>query len=183
MLTQTDKNSSSMRSKTVPTPFVAHGLIFVSNGYRPIQPIYAIRLDARGDISLKDGENENEHIVWSKQKGGPYLPSPIVYGDYLYVCTNNGIVSCYEAMAGEMIYRKRLRGNVGRSFSAAPVAADGKLYFTSEEGVVFVVRAGPQFELLSTNPIGEYCMATPAISEGVFIIRTEKSVIGIGEVP
>ena len=72
---------------TTPTPFVAHDLIFVTSGYAPIQPIYAIKPGATGDISLKDGKESNEFIAWSKKRGGPYMPTPVVYGDHLY--TNN----------------------------------------------------------------------------------------------
>ncbi|MEE2640035.1 MAG: PQQ-binding-like beta-propeller repeat protein, partial [Planctomycetota bacterium] len=84
----------------VPTPFSARNLIFVSSGYRPIQPIYAIRLDARGDLTLAESVKKSEYIAWSETRGGPYMPSPIVYGDYLYICSNNGILTCYQATTG-----------------------------------------------------------------------------------
>lgn len=167
---------------TTPTPFVAHDLIFVTSGYRPIQPIYAIRTGASGDISLKDKAESNEHIAWSKQRGGPYMPTPIVYGDFLYTCANNGSVTCYNAKTGEQIYRERLGGKgSGYAFTASPIAADDKLYFTSEDGEIYVVKAGPQFELIATNSMGEVCMATPAISEGMIFVRTQQHVYGIGE--
>jgi outer membrane protein assembly factor BamB len=167
---------------TTPTPFVAHDLIFVASGYRPIQPIYAIRLGASGDISLKDKAESNEHIAWSKMRGGPYMPTPIVYGDYLYVCANNGAVTCYNAKTGEPIYRNRLGGQgSGYAFTASPIAADNKIYFTSEDGEIYVVKAGPQFELIATNSMSEVCMATPAISEGMILVRTQGHVYGIGE--
>ncbi|HWQ03389.1 MAG TPA: PQQ-binding-like beta-propeller repeat protein, partial [Candidatus Nitrosotenuis sp.] len=151
---------------TAPTPFAAHDLIFVTNGYRGIQPIYAIRPGASGDISLKGGATSSEAIAWSAPRGGPYMPTPVVYGDYLYVCANNGVLTVYEAKTGTRVYQQRL-GGTGGAFSASPVAADGKIYFTSEDGDVFVVKAGPQYELLSKNPMGEVLMATPAISDGI----------------
>lgn len=167
---------------TTPTPFVAHDLIFVASGYRPIQPIYAIRLGAVGDISLQDTSTANAHIAWSKKRGGPYMPTPIVYGDYLYTCANNGTLTCYNAKTGEQIYRERLAGRgSGYAFTASPVAADGKLYFTSEDGEIFVIKAGPAYELLAANSMGEVCMATPAISEGMIFIRGQQHVYGIGE--
>lgn len=167
---------------TTPTPFVAHDLIFVTSGYRPVQPIYAIRLGASGDISLKEKSESNDYIAWSKQRGGPYMPTPIVYGDYLYVCANNGAITCYNAKTGEQIYRERLGGKgSGYAFTASPIAADDKLYFTSEDGEIYVVKAGPQFELLATNTMNEVCMATPAISEGMIFVRTQEHVYGIGE--
>jgi outer membrane protein assembly factor BamB len=163
---------------TVPTPFLGRGLIFVTSGYRPIQPIYAIRPGARGDLTLKDGETKSEFVAWSKAKGGPYLPTPIVGGDYLYTCPNNGVIGCYEAATGKAVYSQRLPGSGG--YTASPVAADGRIYFTSEEGWVRVVKAGPKFELLAANPLGDVCMATPAIADGLFLVRTEHYLIALG---
>jgi outer membrane protein assembly factor BamB len=163
---------------TVPTPITAGGLIFVTSGYRPIQPIYAIRTGARGDISLKEGKTDSEAIAWSTQKGGPYMPTPIIYGDHLYCCSNAGILTCMEAKTGKQVYRERLGGRGG--YTASPVAADGRLYFTSEESGVRVVRAGPKFQLLAANPLGEVCLATPAISDGMLFVRTERHLLGIG---
>jgi outer membrane protein assembly factor BamB len=167
---------------TVPTPFVADNLIYVTSGYSPIQPIYAIKVGASGDISLKEGEESNQYVAWSKKRGGPYMPTPIVYGDYLYTCGNNGVVSAYNAKTGERIYQNRLGGKGSAyAFSASPVAADGKLYFTSEDGEIFVVKAGPAFEVLSVNKMGEVILATPAISQKMLIVRTLDHVYGIGE--
>ena len=148
---------------TAPTPIVAHDLIFVTNGYRVVQPIFAIRPGASGDISLKAGQESNDSIAWSKQHGGPYMPTPVVYGDYLYTCNN-------QQRLGE-----------GGAYSASPVAADGKIYYTSEDGDVFVVKAGPTYELLATNSIGEVCMASPAISDGKLFVRAEHHLFAIGE--
>ncbi|HKY04984.1 MAG TPA: PQQ-binding-like beta-propeller repeat protein [Blastocatellia bacterium] len=165
---------------TATTPIFGHDLIFVVNSYRPNQPIYAIKPGATGDISLKDGKESNEYVAWSKQRGGSYMPTPIIYGDYLYICSNNGTLSCYNARTGERVYQERIAGK-GGSYSASPVAADGKLYFSSEDGDVFVVRAGPKYELLATNPMGEVLMATPAISDGMIIVRGQHHVFGISE--
>lgn len=164
---------------TAPTPIVAHDLIFVTNGYRVVQPIFAIRPGASGDISLKAGQESNDSIAWSKQHGGPYMPTPVVYGDYLYTCNNQGITACYKAKTGERVYQQRL--GEGGAYSASPVAADGKIYYTSEDGDVFVVKAGPIYELLATNPIGEVCMASPAISDGKLFVRAEHHLFAIGE--
>jgi outer membrane protein assembly factor BamB len=166
---------------TAPTPFAAHDLIFVTNGYRVIQPIYAIRPGASGDISLQQGKDSSEFIAWRKTQGGPYMPTPVVYGDLLYVVSNNGILAAYAAKTGERVYQERL--GKGGAYSASPVAGDGKLYFTSEDGEVYVVRAGPKYELLGMNPVGEVCMATPALSDGMIVLRTMKNVLGIAEVP
>lgn len=162
-----------------PTPVIAHGLIYVTNGYRVIQPIYAIRPGASGDISLKPGQESNEFIAWSKMRGGPYMPTPVVYGDLLYTCSNNGVLAAYNAKTGERVYQQRVGS--GGAYSASPVAADGKLYLASEDGDVHVVKAGPQYELLSSNKIGEVIMATPAITDGMLIVRSMKHVYAIAE--
>ena len=169
----------------VPTPFVAHDLIFITSGYTPIQPIAAIELTAEGDITLPEGETEGDHIAWYKPKGGPYMPSPIVYGDYLYLCANSGIITCIQATTGKQVYRERLTSGldqleedtgVGGSTSmvGSPVAADGYLYFPCEEGYVFVLEAGPEFRMVAVNPIGENLLTTPAISQGVFFVRGQE---------
>ncbi len=165
---------------TTPAPVAAHGLIFVADGYsRPgIKPIYAVRPGASGDITLKEDEEANEHVAWSKKRGAPYTPTPVVYGDFLYACTNGGVLTCYEAKTGRQVYEQRLDGASG--FSASPVAADGKLYFPSEDGDILVVRAGPTFELLATNRMGDACLATPAISGGVLLVRTRQAVWALG---
>jgi outer membrane protein assembly factor BamB len=165
---------------TATTPVAGSELIFICNSYRPNQPIYAIRAGASGDISLKEGKDSNEFVAWSKQRGGTYMPTPILYGDYLYTCANHGVLTCYKAQTGERLYQQRL-GDKGGAFSASPVAADGRLYLSSEDGEIHVVRAGPKYELLATNFMNEVCMATPAISEGMIIVRTQHHVFGIRE--
>ncbi|HEY0727729.1 MAG TPA: PQQ-binding-like beta-propeller repeat protein, partial [Pyrinomonadaceae bacterium] len=169
-----------MSEITTPTPFAAHDLIFVTSGYAPIQPIYAIRPGGNGDLSLKDGKESSEFIAWSKQRGGPYMPTPIVYGDLLYTCSNQGVMTAYNAKTGERVYQERLGGS-GGAFTASPVASDGKIYLASEDGDVFVVKAGPKYELLSKNPVGEVMMATPAISDGIVIVRTVSHLFAFGE--
>jgi outer membrane protein assembly factor BamB len=141
-----------------------------------VQPIYAVRPGARGDITLKDGETQSEHIAWSKAKGGPYLPTPIAYGEHLYVCPNGGVIGCYELATGKQVYSQRIAGG----YTASPVAADGRIYCTSEEGFVRVIKAGPKFELLAANAMGETCMSTPAISDGLLFVRTERHLYALG---
>jgi outer membrane protein assembly factor BamB len=163
---------------TVGTPVSGDGLIFVTGGYPPVRPVYAIRAGASGDITLPKGKTSNDFVAWSNDKNGTYMPTPIVYRDYLYTCNNNGLVTCYECKTGKQVYQERVRGRGG--YTASPVAADGKLYFTSEEGGVQVVKAGPKLEPLSSNPIGDVCMATPAISDGMIFIRSQHYLFGIG---
>jgi len=163
----------------VPTPVMAHGLVFLTSAHGPAAPIYAVRLSAAGDVSLKPGETSNAHVAWSYPRDGAYMVTPVVYGDYLYSAKNNGALSCYNARTGDRLYQARL-GSGTSGFTASPVAGDGKLFFASEDGDVYVVKAGPAFELLATNPMGDVCMASPALAGGVLYIRTKGQVVAIG---
>jgi outer membrane protein assembly factor BamB len=162
-----------MSSIVIPTPFARHGLLYVSSGYvlADLQPIYAIRPGAVGDITLQKDQTSNPFVAWSRAKGGPYNPSPIVYGDYLYVLLDRGMLSCYDARTGKEIYSKARIGR-GAPFTASPWAYNGKVFCLSEDGDTFVIQAGPEFKVLEKNSLGEMCMATPAIARGSLIIRT-----------
>lgn len=164
----------------VPTPIVAHGLAYVTNAHGRMSPIYAIRLSARGDISLKENETANEHIAWSYAKGGNYIPTPLVYDGLLYCGSDRGTLSCFQCETGKLVYRETLDPQ-GAAFSASPVAADGKVYFTAEDGKVYVVQAGPEFKLLGVNKMDETCMATPVIARGTLIFRTRQHVVAVAE--
>jgi outer membrane protein assembly factor BamB len=109
------------------------------------------------------------------------MPSPIVYGDYLYVCSNSGILTCFQAKTGELVYKKRLPMQRDRSFVGSPVAADGYLYLTSEEGETAVIKAGPTFELVANNHCGEICLTTPAISRGTLYLRGQRHLFAFRE--
>jgi outer membrane protein assembly factor BamB len=163
---------------TVPTPIFGENLIFVCSGYRPVQPISAIRPGSHGDISLEGGKTASEFIAWSTSKGGSYMTTPVVYRGHFYVCDNMGIVTCYDAQTGQQVYKQRLPGK--GAFTASPVAADGKIYFTAEDGGVRVIKAGPEFVVLAENALGESCLATPAVSDGMIFFRTESHVFAIG---
>ncbi|HEX2475073.1 MAG TPA: PQQ-binding-like beta-propeller repeat protein [Lacipirellulaceae bacterium] len=163
----------------VPTPVTAHGLVFLSSAHGRKRPLCAIREGAIGDITPKDGNQPGEYFAWYQPRSGIYMQTPLVYGDYLYACGDNGLLTCYEARTGKRVYRERL-GNGSTGFTASAVAGDGKIYFTSEDGHIYVVKAGATFELLATNAMDEVCMATPAISDGQLIVRTENHVYAIG---
>ena len=164
---------------TVPTPIAGPGTVIVTNGYRGVQPIFAIKPGApRRPHARRATRPARRRSPGARKRGGPYMPTPIVYGDLLYVVLNNGMLAAYDAKTGERLYQERLGGK-GGAFSASPVAADGKIYLTSEDGDVFVVKAGRTYELLATNPVGEVLMATPAIADGVLYIRGLKHVIAI----
>ena len=164
----------------VATPVVGDGMVFVTAGYPPVRPVYAVRPGQRGDLTLPEGKRQSAAIAWSHARGGTYIPTPILYKGHLYTCNNNGILTCYRADTGEQVYQTRL-GETGASFASSPVAADGRIYFPSETGEVFVLRAGPEYELLATNTMDEVVMATPAISDGLLVVRTLGHVVGIGE--
>jgi len=150
----------------VVTPVASDGLVIVTGGYPAgARPIYAIR--AGGEVA------------WKADNGSPYTPTPVVYDGILYILRDNGVVSAHDVRTGERIYQQRLAAGAG-GFSASPVAADGKVYFTSEDGDIFVVRAGRTFELLARNTMKQVCMATPAISGDMLIVRTRSMLYGIG---
>ena len=166
---------------TATTPIIGHDLIFIVNHYRPNQPIYAIRPGATGDISLdlKAGQTTNQYVAWSMQRGGAYMPTPLIYGDYLYINQNQAILRCLNAKTGEVAYQQRI--GEGGSYSASPVAADGKIYLSSEDGAIFVIKAGNKYEQLAKNEMGEILMATPAISDGMIFVRGQHHLFAIGE--
>ncbi|HXG12585.1 MAG TPA: PQQ-binding-like beta-propeller repeat protein [Gemmataceae bacterium] len=156
-----------MTAWVTPSPVFGRGLIFATSGKDG--PTLAVRPGGRGDVTAT-------HVVWQHKRGGPYVCSPVLYGDYLYVHTEQGILSCYEAATGKLQYRERLDGK----FIASPVAGDGKVYCTNEDGTTFVVRAGPRFEVLARNALEEYTLASPAISAGRLLLRTERHLYCIG---
>ncbi|TKJ33186.1 MAG: pyrrolo-quinoline quinone [Planctomycetes bacterium B3_Pla] len=164
----------------VPTPIIAHNLIFITNAHGRMAPIYAVRLSATGDISLNENESSNQYVAWSYKKGGNYMTTPIAYGDYLYCCSNSGKLSCFDAVTGELAYRESF-GTSSVAFSASPVAADGKIYFPAEKGDIYVVRAGPEFKVIAVNKMGETCMSTPAISHGALFFRTRHHLLSVAE--
>jgi outer membrane protein assembly factor BamB len=159
---------------TIPTPFTAHGLLYVGSGFilSPQRPLYAIRPGASGDISLAGDETSNGYVAWCQKTAAPYNPSFLVYGDYLYVLLDRGQLSCYDARTGKPVYdRQRLGGSAG--FTVSPWAYNGKVLCLSEDGETFVVEAGPEFRVVGKNRLDELCMATPAIAHGSLLIRTE----------
>lgn len=162
-------------SITTPTPTASNGLIFVSSGYigEKIRPITAFIPGGNGDITLKEGETKSDAIAWRQPTAAPYIPSPVAYGDYVYVLYDQGFFACYEAKTGREVYGKKRIG-MGTNFSASPIVVGGRVFCFSEDGDVYVVKAGSEFELLHTNSIGEAMMATPAVVDGQMFIRALK---------
>jgi outer membrane protein assembly factor BamB len=164
---------------TAPTPIFGEGLIVVASGRAPERPIFAVRPGARGDLTLRSGRTRSDAVAWSRTDRGSYMPTPLIYRGLLYVLANNGVLDAYDARTGEEVYRQRLP-LIGSGYSASPVAADGKLYLSSEDGDMLVVTAGRTFDHIATNPMGELLMATPALSAGVMYVRSASSLFAIG---
>jgi outer membrane protein assembly factor BamB len=158
-------------SYTVPTPVTGHGMVFISAGY-PVKKIMAIKLGGLGDIT------DTQNIVWTYNKGSAYVPSPILYGEHLYLPTDRGVLTCFDAKTGKVIYEGG-RPPVPATFTASPIAFDGKILLTSEDGDTYVIKAGPKHEVLATNAVGEPVYASPAIADGMIFIRGEKNLFCI----
>lgn len=156
----------------VPTPVVAHDLVFLTSAHGPDRPLRAVAVGAKGELAASD-------LAWNQASGGIYMQTPLVYGEEIYACNDGGVLGCHDARTGALIYRERL-GDGTSGFSSSAVGAEGKIYFTSEEGKVHVVAAGPDFEVVAVNDLGETCLATPALSEGVLFFRTRGHVVAIG---
>ncbi|HSC29659.1 MAG TPA: PQQ-binding-like beta-propeller repeat protein [Vicinamibacterales bacterium] len=162
----------------VPTPVVHEGLIYITNAHGPTSPVYAIRETAAGDVTLAEGASSSDHVAWSYPRDGGYMCTPLVYRGLVYIVKYNGVLNVYDAKTGDKKFQERLAGGTS-AFTSSPVAADGKVYFASEEGRVLVLGAGPAYELLGENDMGESLLATPAISEGALIYRTQGHVLAI----
>jgi len=167
----------------VPTPFAVEDRIYITSSHGGKSPIYSIREHATGDLTDlepagEDAENEDASpVVWRTDRGGSYMSTPVIWDGYLYLGNTNGTVRCYDASSGEKIYEERLGARV--AITASLVAADDKIYLPSEDGSVFVVRAGEEFQVLSRNNMGAPCFASPAISEGTLFVRTTKTLFAI----
>jgi outer membrane protein assembly factor BamB len=172
-----------MSSIAIPTPFAAHGLLFVSSGYvgDALRPMYAIRPGASGDISLEAGESANAHIAWSHPQLGSYNTTALVYGDYLYTLLDRGFLLAHDAKTGKEIYgRQRLAPDTS-GFTASPWAYNGKIFAASEDGDTFVIQAGSDYKLLGRNALGEMIMASPAVSRGSLVMRTASTLYRISK--
>jgi outer membrane protein assembly factor BamB len=164
---------------TAPTPVYSADQFLIASGRQPERPIFAVKASARGDLTLPEGKSSSDAVVWSRTGRGSYMPTPLLYQGLLYVLNNNGLFDCYDWKTGEEIYRQRLPV-IGSGFSASPVAGDGKIYLSNEDGDMLVIAAGRRFEHLGTNSMGELLMATPALSEGVMYVRSAQSVFAVG---
>lgn len=158
--------------EVIPTPAVGHGLLFCPSGRAG--PTLAIRPGGSGDVTAT-------HIAWQTPRGSPFVPSPLVHGDYLYLVNDMAsIATCLEAKTGKLMWQDRLGEARREGFSASPIAVDGKVFFTNDEGETYVLAAGPEFKLLRVNRLGEQTLATPALVEGTWYFRTASHLVAIG---
>lgn len=160
---------------TVASPIAGDGFVLATGGYREPKPIYLVKPGARGKI-VPDAEGGHEHLVWSRQTDGVYGPTPLYYRGVIYLHRDNGVLSAVDPATGEEHYKER----VGGRYTASPVAADGRLYLTAEDGTVTVVAAGTEHRVLAENELDAATLATPAISAGKILFRTVDGLVAVG---
>ncbi len=179
---------------TTPSPFTSHGLVYISSGYPggALRPVYAIQPGAAGDISiyrevasgLQEGfpgsrtYSQDAHVVWAYPLLGTYNTTALVYGDIYYTLLDRGFLLAHDAVTGEEIYGRR-RLEIGNGFTASPWGYNGRIFLLSEDGDTFVVKAGPEFEILHKNSLDEMTLATPAVARGSVILRTQSKLYRI----
>jgi outer membrane protein assembly factor BamB len=164
---------------TAPTPIASDDLIVVASGRAPERPIFVVRPTARGDVTLAEGKTQSDAVAWSRTGRGSYMPTPLAYDGMLYVLANNGVFDAYDLKTGVEVYRERVP-HLGSGFSASPVAADGKIYVSGEDGEIIILAAGRTFRHIATNSMGELLMASPALSDGVMYVRSVSSLFAVG---
>jgi len=161
-----------MGYEVIPTPVVGHGMVFCSSGRAG--PTLAIKPGGSGDVT-------RTHLAWSTERGSPFVPSPLVYRNQLYMVNDMAsIVTSFDAATGKSLWQGRLGVAQREGFSASPVAVDGKVFFTNDEGDTFVLRAGPSFDLLHVNTLNERVLASPALVDGRWYFRTDRTLYAIG---
>jgi outer membrane protein assembly factor BamB len=158
--------------EVIPTPVVGHGLVYCASGRAG--PTLAIRPGGSGDVTAT-------HVAWSVAKGSPFVPSPLLVGDVLYLVNDmQSIITAYEAKTGTLLFQGRLGTERREGFSSSPVAVNGRIFFTNDEGETFVLKASRTFELTHTNQLGEPVLASPALVDGRWYFRTASSLVAIG---
>jgi outer membrane protein assembly factor BamB len=163
----------------VASPILADDLVILTSGHGKHRPMRAIRLNATGDITPPEMGATNEFVIWCHPRKGNYLQTPITDGNLLWGCLDNGVMTCFDLKSGELNFEERLSSGK-QGFSASPVLAGGHLYFTGEQGEVFVLAATNQFSVVMTNQLGGISLSTPAVSDGVLYFRTTERMLAIG---
>ena len=152
-----------------PTPFVAGDRIVLSGGYRG-KELHAVAVDAEGTV-------DGDELLWTSESGGPYTSTPVAYGDLLYFVRDTGVFTVLDLATGERVHRERLDDN----FSASAIASDGRIFLTSETGVVHVRSARAPFGEVARSDMGEPCMATPAVANETLYMRCRSKVTAVGD--
>jgi outer membrane protein assembly factor BamB len=157
-----------MQQQCIPSPIVCGNRVYAVSGRSGYT--LAIRLDgSHGDLT-------QSHIIWKKTRGSSYVTSPVCYQGHYYLVREDGLGTCLDAATGKEVWQERMGGE----YRASLLAGDGKIYFTSVQGVVSVVKAGPEFQLLAKNDLGENIVASPAVSESQLFIRGAGHLFCIG---
>jgi len=156
-----------VKGNAVPSPVSGNGIVVVSAGY-PDKYAYAFK-------AAGDGKP-----IWEYTKGTAYVPSPILYGDYVYLVTDRALLTCLDAKTGAVKYEGK-RPPAAVTMAGSPVAFNGKILLTSEDGDTYVIKAGPDFEVVRTNSIGEPVLSSPAISNGMILIRGKDHLFAIAQ--
>jgi outer membrane protein assembly factor BamB len=161
--------SKNIGEGVVPSIVLGDGVAFTASGWGGRESIKAFRLGGRGEL-------KETNLVWEQKKGTPKVPSMLYLQPHLYAITDGGVATCMNAGTGELVWQERVGGN----FSASPVTAAGRIYFTGDNGETTVIEVGPAFKVLAKNPLGEKVQASLAIAHGHVFIRTEKHLFCIG---
>ena len=144
-------------------------LFFMACGF-PTHHVLAIRPDGKGDVT------DTEHVVWHSKEAKCYVPSPVLAGGYLFVADDRGTANCFNAKTGDRVWRDRIGGNIDASL----LTAGGLVYILSRDGTMRVIEPADEMKVVSENPLGDTCFASPAISNGQLFVRGESALFCIG---
>lgn len=165
-------NPSQRRNfRSIASPAVNDGLVFAP--YARGDSLTSIRMGGRGDVT-------SSHVVWSVDDNSADVPTPVAVDDRLYVCSDRGVITCFEAATGTIVWSETLPRN-RHNYSASPVIVNDRLYATREDGTTFVLKLGDSPELIAENALREYTYATPAFADGHIYLRTSDWLFCIGE--
>ena len=162
--------------QVVASPVVGAERLYVSSGYPPARPIYAVEPGIRGTHEIDRDENDPA-LAWHRERGGAYMPTPLLYRGLLYIVHHNGRIEAHDAATGGTVYRARF--SAGGTNTSSPVVANDIIYQGTEEGTLYVFAAGPEYRELAVHDFGAPLMATPAISEGILLVRTPGELIAL----
>jgi outer membrane protein assembly factor BamB len=163
----------------IPTPVIGDNLIYFNSAHGRSSPIMAVKTSVTGDITLKEGETFNNYVQWSLPRGGSYMHTLLLYHVRLYNVNWNGTVVCLDPLTGKEIYNGKLGKT--KSFTASPVASDGRIYIVDEEGTIYIIKDGDKFVLLAEIPMNDNSMTAPAITDGMIYFRSQNWLTAVGK--